>query len=478
MAASLKASEKGIEIVDRARKVKGWNKYDPQWCTQAHTTDATLKRFWRRKEAISSDTFKSICQAVGVDWEEVVDRGQTTKSRIDFNAYKQEWWVGREALIEKLSHKINSASYRIQILLGITGIGKTALAEKTIENVRGSWNELRVNFENGNQKLDFVTVARQWLEKWGIPVPKEEQNAEQLQHKVIKQLRSNRYLILLDSLEYLLTGNEDEGWGDFNDPWWNSFFVSFLAEPNCASHIIITSQDIPLQFSREGDRYDSLWDYELIRGLEREEQMHLFQKAQLEDNWQSKNSPLRLIGEIYDGHPLALKTIAGEIKESWHGNVSAYWQEHSNHIEEVKKALEEARNQGKIEGKEDRWKLASYTQKLRLKVKQRLEITFQRLQNDVPDAYRLICLASNFRCETKERSWLFFLQCEGYSLQKQQEAIQALRNRYLVEDVRIDHQNERLVKQHNLVRSVAISHRLKLWGDDDADSSRIEKQLA
>jgi hypothetical protein len=169
-----------------------------------------------------------------------------------------------------------------------------------------------------------------------------------------------------------------------------------------------------------------------------------------------------VIGEVYDGHPLALRTIAGEIKGSYGRKVRAYWKDNRRYIEEVKEAIDEARNQGIVKGDEDRWQLASYTTVLRRKVKERIEKTFERLKNDVYDAYVLLCTASIYRCEVKEKWWLINLEDEGYSEEEQKAAMQTLRERYLVEDGGIDDEDNRLVGQHNLIRSVAITHRLML----------------
>jgi energy-coupling factor transporter ATP-binding protein EcfA2 len=73
MAISFSASEKGLEIVDLARKKKGWAATADAWIQAAGTTAATLKRF-RRGLPIQKDVFISICKAVGLDnWEEIVD---------------------------------------------------------------------------------------------------------------------------------------------------------------------------------------------------------------------------------------------------------------------------------------------------------------------------------------------------------------------------------------------------------------------
>ena len=242
--------------------------------------------------------------------------------------------------------------------------------------------------------------------------------------------------------------------------------MSLLAESSCQSRFILTSQDLPTKFEAECDRYKNLWYCQLLKGLEVPEQVALFQKAELDGDLELPHSPLRVIGEVYDGHPLALRTIAGEIKGSYGGKVRAYWKKNSRYIEEVKEAIDEARNEGIVKGDEDRWQLASYTKVLRRKVKERIEKTFERLKHDVYDAYFLLCTASVYRCEVQESWWMSHLEYRGYSNEQQKLAIQTLRERYLVEDGGIDDEDERLVGQHNLIRSVALSHRLKLFPEN------------
>ncbi|HAX87260.1 MAG TPA: ATP-binding protein [Cyanobacteria bacterium UBA11370] len=462
MAATLKASKEGLEIVDQARKKKGWNATSAAWCDDAQTSEATLKRF-RRRIPIQQDAFIAICKAVGIEnWEEIVDNTPTQQaaSYMEFTVYNDAW-VGRESLIQQLTERVQS-SCRVLLLVGITGIGKTALAERVVEELRGDWRERRDNFEDENKASDFASIALQWLEKWGEIIPKEERKPEQLLPRLVKRLCENRYLILMDSLECLLAGNEEDGWGDFKDEWWGKFFVSLLAQSDCQSRLILTSQDLPTKFETDCERYKNLWYCQLLKGLETPEQVALFQKDKLDGDLELPHSPLRLIGEVYDGHPLALRTIAGEIKGSYGGKVRAYWKENSRYIEGVKEAIDEARNQGIVKLDENRWQLASYTKVLRNQVKKRIDKTFERLKNDVYDAYVLLCTASIYRCEVKEKWWLINLEDEGYTEKQQKAAMETLRERYLVEDRGIDDEDNRLVGQHSLIRSVAIAHRLML----------------
>ena len=85
MAATLRASKEGLEIVDHERKKKGWTATAAAWRDTAKTSEATLKRF-RRRIPIQQDVFIATCKAVGIEnWEEIVDNNPTPKnSKVDF----------------------------------------------------------------------------------------------------------------------------------------------------------------------------------------------------------------------------------------------------------------------------------------------------------------------------------------------------------------------------------------------------------
>ena len=457
----IRASKEGQEKFKQARNNKGWNQYADALLTKSGVHRSTVQALEQGRN-IQQENFVVLFKAVGIEnWEKWVDNSATQASYMEFSVY-DDGWVGRETLIDELSKKVRG-SCRVLLLVGITGIGKTALAERLVQELRGDLREHRENFTDEKEISYFASVALKWLEKWGESIPKDDRKPENLLQRLVKHLCENRYLILMDSVEYLLTGNEEDGWGDFADEWWGKFFVHLLAQSDCQSRFILTSQDLPSKFERsECDLYNNLWYCQLLRGLETQEQIALFEKAELDGDWKLPHSPLRVIGEVYDGHPLALRTIAGEIKGSYAGKVSAYWKDNSRYIEDVKEAIDEARKQGIVKGDEDRWQLASYTKVLRRKVKERIEKTFDRLKSDVYDAYILFCMASIYRYEVKEKWWLINLEDEGYSEEQQKAAIQALRERYLVEDGGIDDEDNRLVGQHNLIRSVAIDHRLML----------------
>jgi DNA polymerase III delta prime subunit len=476
MAATLRASKQGLEIVDRARKKKGWTVTAKSWCDAAQTSVATLKRF-RRGLPIQQDVFIAICEAVGIqNWEEIVDDSPQaqTDSRPEFSQY-DDAWVGRDQLVADLSEKLRG-TYRLLILVGITGIGKTALAERLAVELQdwflGDWKNKfkRANFDYEDKATDFASVAARWLEEWGERLSPEEKKPERLLYRLVKYLRENQVLVLIDSLERLLIGNEEDSWGDFADEWWQKFFMSLLSAESCQSRLIVTSQDLPVKLV--DSRYKNFWHRQVLYGLNELEQVALFETTGLDTTDDSPNKLLLLrIGKAYKGHPLVLRVIIGEIlSEPFNGNVWAYWNDVSSKIEEVEKALAEAEADArKVVGADDDWQLHKLTRKVRLEVnQQRLKSVFDRLENQVRDAYILICATSVYRAPVQQEGWLMQLtnlvkrlENQACSEERKEKALEELCNRYLAEES-VNPNNRRVLGQHNLVRSVALTHHKKL----------------
>jgi nucleoside phosphorylase len=379
----------------------------------------------------------------------------------NFFAY-DEAWVGRDNLIQSLSDRIRG-NCRLLILVGITGIGKTALGERLSVEVadwfENDWSHYhQENFDDEQQGADFVSVAARWLEKWGeLVTPDDRKDPQRLLRRTVGFLCEHRYVVQMDSLEKILQGDEEEGWSEFKDEWWLKFFESYLKANTCKSCIILTSQDLPGQLEDVGTR-SPFWYCQPLSGLEQAEQISLFEKTELDVRPESESRTyLERIGQAYEGHPLALRIIAGEIKNRpFEGNVLAYWNRYGNEVEEVEKAIEEAKAGGSATGADDQWHLDRYTKMLRRNVRSRLTKTFARLKEDAKWAYTLLCEASVYRCPVPEDFWLSHLEDWDRDADEQRAALDALRDRYLVEE--LTENNQLLLRQHNLIRSVSLEH--------------------
>lgn len=471
MARSLRVSP---QYILQAKQAVQRNGFPSQMAlnTELGLSLSTVKSFLNGRP-VDYLNFVEIAERLGLNWQEISQINNTTEQSIpdNFFAYDSSW-VGRDKLVAELSQKLRN-SCRLLLILGLTGIGKTALAERLAielqDLIQGDWKNklLRVNFDNEDKTTDFASVAAGWLEGLGEQISPAEKKPELLLNRLVKRLQDNRFLVLVDSMERLLTENEDSSWGNFTDEYWEQFFLRLLSAESCQSRLIVTSQDLPVSLHNKASRYNNFYQRHILYGLNESEQKALFKIEGLDIIQESEERPILLrLGKAYKGHPLVLRVIIGEINgDPFNGNVQAYWNDVSEKIEEVEKNLAEA-EAGKTEGY-DEWELHKLTRKVRDEVnRDRLKAVFNRLENQVPDAHILICAASVYRIPIQEEGWLMQLkdlvQCvekRDCSQKRQEQALEELLNRFLAEES-VNHNNKRVLGQHNLVRSVALeSHK-------------------
>lgn len=442
MAATLRASAAGLQRVDQVRRAKGWTKTEQAWCDLVPTTASTLKRFWRG-EAIQRDAFVGICQAVGIeDCQAIVEDSSpelpappthSLSSIPSLFTYDETTWVVRDSLIQTLSNKLQKHCH-ILMLTGLTGIGKTALAERlavdAIEENALPFHFCNLSFDEV-QKPEFTSGARQLLqEKLKVNLPKEELNdAALLMGRLVQMLKAHPYWLQLDSLEVLLSEDE-QGGNHFVDELWLDFFRRLLTG-DCPSRCVLTSQDLPGKLETLGSRYPKFWYCQSLQGLTETEQLELFEKTGIDLATDTELTYLKQIGKAYEGHPLVLQVIAGEMLTEFQAEVQPYWQRYQSeleHIEQQPTQISPTRRSRELEHA----------------VRERVRQSLQRLP---APARQMLCASSVYRRPVTVNFWLAMLG--NLPEAQQQAAFDTLQDRYWVE------WEGDLIRQHNLTRSVA-----------------------
>ena len=362
--------------------------------------------------------------------------------------YNPQTWVGRKAIIDECLPKLQGQT-RVLWMIGISGIGKTVLGECLASQAwdsNPSFQWLYLEVLEG-QSREFVSVAADLLAKLGdIDLdPQERNDPKRLMERLLRKLKVSRYWIQVDSLERLLN-SEQPTETEFADHHWVTFFQHCLTEPNFASRFVLTAQALPSSLAEWEDRYPNFWQIITLQGLlvhqqgdqQPNEHLELFAKNGLSVD-DSSSSHLRRIGQIYEGHPLVLQVIAKEIVAApFDGNVTMYWERYGNEFEQVARELQTERVSPEL-----------YNQALQKRVRRRVEVSLKRLPTDALD---LLCRSSVYRRPVPETFWLLLF--EEHPSQQRQQAYQILNERAFVEREGI-HQNQFLIRQHNLVRAVA-----------------------
>ena len=154
MAVTIRASKQGLDIVDKARRKKGWKATAAVWLNTAQTSLATLKRF-RTGTAIQQDTFIRICQAVGVNWENVVDSSGNNFNKVvlEFRTSKELFTPEVQALILQI---LQERAHDISLNISKVEEGSVLLI------LEGS--------EQGLKRIEALFKAGELTEIMGIPV--------------------------------------------------------------------------------------------------------------------------------------------------------------------------------------------------------------------------------------------------------------------------------------------------------------------
>jgi len=234
-------------------------------------------------------------------------------------------------------------------------------------------------------------------------------------------------------------------------PLWEMFFHQLLGEEGCQSRFLLTSQDVPADIEVPGLRYPQRLHIQPIPGFSVAAQQQLFfQYGFAPDQFFEGWAYLLRIGQAYEGHPLALQVILGEIMAVFEGDIVAYWQTYRPEIAVVEAAQQVAAEQPASLSPPQ---LDCYSQRLRKAVRTRIEATLRRLQQDSEDALLLLCMTAIYREAMPESFLLSPLQRRGWSTARCYIALDTLLDRYLLE-VRPYQQ----LRQHPLIRSVALSY--------------------
>jgi transcriptional regulator with XRE-family HTH domain len=230
---------------------------------------------------------------------------------------------GRETELIQLEEQVCTHNARLVGLMGIGGVGKTALAFKLTQIVKTKfqyviWYSL-ANIPTLETCLSYFINIITGTEQSNLTLVTEPR--EQLGH-LLELLQKNRCLLVLDNFETILassnqSGNYLSGYEGYG------LLLELLSQQNHQSCLLITSREKPKEFSILEKRYPEKVSSLLVRGLSAEasykvlaEEMSIPISATTEE-WQN-------LINYYCGNPLALKLLVEPLSILFRGNVAAF----------------------------------------------------------------------------------------------------------------------------------------------------------
>lgn len=224
-------------------------------------------------------------------------------------------FYGREEELTRLEEWITKDHCRLVAILGMGGMGKTALSVKLAQKIQKQfefviWRSLR-------NRSDVKKLVDDWIHF--LSKSEEPKLPEDLNEKItllIELLRSHRCLLVIDNFETILKS------GDFVGHYLDEYkgygmLLRRIGETDHKSCLVITSREKPREIALlEGDTLPvrSL----VLEGLGKAAR-EIFQSKGLsgEEKWE-------ILLKFYRGNPLALKIIATTIQDLFDGNVAQF----------------------------------------------------------------------------------------------------------------------------------------------------------
>ena len=324
---------------------------------------STVRNFLKGKN-ISRENFLDICELLGLNFEEVADLGTVSPPAVANEPItspqptsnspqpQQDWgeapdvseFYGRTEELATLQQWITEDKCRLIALLGMGGIGKTALSVKLAKTITTQhpfqfviWRSLRESPPVEKIVTDLIKI---------LSCQQETDLPDSLGEKITKligYLNSSRCLVVLDNAESILQDGTQAGCYRQGYEGYGTL-LRRLGNTSHQSCVLITSREKPTEIAAlEGET-------RLVRTLPVLGLTKSVQKILKAKGISGSAAEMARLTEVYSGNPLAINIVATSIQDLFGGNLATFLAQETTIFSDIERLLDSQFNRlGQLE---------------------------------------------------------------------------------------------------------------------------------